>query len=118
MKKSTSVLTISSFLAKYKGEKAETYSLFKIQTMPSCQKQPEKASQMVTYILFKIKSNAISATSRKGQPDNDLHTVRNQRVSLSATSREGQPDADADLHTIQNQKHDFVSNEQGRPARC
>ena len=71
---------------------------------------------MVTYILFKIKSNAISATSKKGQPDNDLHTIQNQRVTLSATSREGQPDAD--LHTIQNQKHDFVSNEQGRPARC
>jgi len=44
-------LTISSFLAKWKVKKAETYMLFQIQAM------------------------LLSATSRKGQQDPDLHPV-------------------------------------------
>ena len=48
---------------------------------------------MLTYILFKTQSMILSATSRKGQPD-------------------------ADLHPVQNPEHDLVSNKQEGPARC
>ena len=41
----------------------------------SCQKQAWRASQVLTYILFKFQSMLLSATSRKGQPDADLQTV-------------------------------------------
>jgi hypothetical protein len=97
------------------------------------------ASQMLTYILFKTQSMLLSATSRKGQPDADLHPVQNpehalvsnkqiasqmltyilfktQSMLLSATSRKGQPDAD--LHPVQNPEHAPVSNKQEEPARC
>jgi len=59
----------------------------------SCQQQAGRASQMQTYKLFKI-----------------------QRMLLSATSRRGQPDAD--LHPVQNPEHALVSNKQEGPARC
>jgi hypothetical protein len=95
---------------------------------------------MLTYILFKTQSMLLSATSRKGQPDADLHPVQNtehalvsnkqegpalmltyklfktQSMLLSATSRKGQPDAD--LHPVQNPEHALVSNKQEGPARC
>ena len=59
----------------------------------SCQQQGGRAGQMLTYILFKTQSMILSATSRKGQPD-------------------------ADLHPIQKPEHDLVSNKQEGPARC
>jgi len=48
---------------------------------------------MLTYILFKTQSMLLSATSRKGQ-------------------------SDADLHPVQNPEHALVSNKQEGPARC
>ena len=59
----------------------------------SYQQQPEKTSQKLTCILFRTKT-----------------------IPLSATSREGQ--SDANLHTVQNQKHALVSYKQEWPARC
>jgi len=48
---------------------------------------------MLTYMLFKTQSMLLSATSRKGQPD-------------------------ADLHAVQNPEHALVSNKQEGPAKC
>ena len=59
----------------------------------SCQKQAERVSKMLTYTLLKIQSMLLSATSRRGQPD-------------------------ADLHPVQNPEHAFVSNKQEWPSRC
>ena len=59
----------------------------------SCQQKARKASQMMTYILFKAQSMILSATSRQSQPD-------------------------ADLHPGQNPEHNLVSNKQAGPARC
>ena len=59
----------------------------------SCQQQTGKASQMLTYSLFKIQSMLLSTTNREGQPD-------------------------ADLHSVQNPEHALVNNNQRRPARC
>ena len=59
----------------------------------SCQQQAGRASQILTYNLLKAQSMLLSATSRKSKPD-------------------------ADLHTVQNPEHDFVSNKQEGPARC
>ena len=59
----------------------------------SCQQQAGRASQMLTYILFKTHSMLLSATSKKGQPDPNLQSV-------------------------QNPEHYLVSNKQERPARC
>jgi len=104
----------------------------------SCQQQAGRASQILTYRLFKTQSMLLSATSRKGQPDPDLHPVQNpehafvsnkQRVSqiltyklfktqsilLSAKGRKGHPDPD--LQTVQNPEHALVSNKQEGPAR-
>ena len=69
-----------------------TYSLIK-SIKCSCQQQAERASQMLTYILFKIQCMPLSATNKKGQ-------------------------LDADLHPVQNPVHAPVSNEQEEPARC
>ena len=59
----------------------------------SCQQQAWKASQTLTYILFKTQSMLLSATRREGQPD-------------------------VDLHTVQNPDHALVSNRQKEPVRC
>ena len=59
----------------------------------SCQQQPGWASQMLTYQLFKTHAMLLSATTRMGQPD-------------------------ADLHPVQNTEHALVSNKQEGPARC
>jgi hypothetical protein len=48
---------------------------------------------MLTYILIKTQNMLLSATSRKGQPD-------------------------ADLQTVKNPEHALVSNKQKGPARC
>ena len=48
----------------------------------SCQKQAGKASQMLTYNLFKIQSMVLSATSRKVQLFADLHTGQNPEHAL------------------------------------
>ena len=79
------------------------------------QQQAGKASQILTYTLFKTQSMLLSATSRKSQPDPDLHPIQNPEHSWSATSRKGQPYPG--LHTVQNPEHDLVSNKQEGPAR-
>ena len=81
-----------------------TYNLFKTQSMLL---SAGRASQMLTYNLFKTQIIMLSATSRKGQPDADLHPVEN---ILLATSWKGQPEAD--LHTVQNPEHHLVSDKQ------
>ena len=58
----------------------------------SCEQQAGRASQRLTYILIKTQSMLMWARSRKGQPD-------------------------ANLHSIQNPKHAYVSNKQEGPAR-
>ena len=59
----------------------------------SCQKQAGRANQMLAYILFKTQSILLSETSRRAQPD-------------------------ADLHPVQNPEHALVSNKQEGPAKC
>jgi hypothetical protein len=44
---------------------------------------------MLTYILFKTQSMLLSATSRKGQPDADLHPVQNPEHPLVSNKQEG-----------------------------
>ena len=48
---------------------------------------------MLTYTLFKTQSTLLSATSRRGQ-------------------------SDADLHPVQNPEHAFVSNKLDEPVKC
>ena len=55
----------------------------------SCQQQAERASQILTYKLFKTQSMLLSATSREGQPDPDLHTVQNQEHALVSNNQGG-----------------------------
>ena len=76
------------------------------------QQQAGRASQILTYTLFKTQSMILSATSRKGQPDAELHSVPNQ--ALSVTSMKGQPEAD--LLSVQNQEYTVVRNKQEGPA--
>ena len=71
---------------------------------------------MLTYMLFKIKSMLLSATSRKGQPDADLQSVQNPEHAVVSNKQKGQ--GDADLHPFQNPEHALVSNNQEGPARC
>ena len=68
---------------------------------------------MLTYNLFKTQRMLLSATSREGHPDANLHPVQNPEDGLE-TSRKGQPDAD--LPTVQNPEHALVSNKQEGPA--
>ena len=88
---------------------------------------------MLTYKLYEMQSMLLSATSRKGQSDADLHPskprpcfcqqqtgrasqmltyklYKMQTMLLSAITRKGQPDAN--LHPAQNPDHAFVSNKQ------
>ena len=58
----------------------------------SCQLQAGKASQMVTYTLFKTQGMLLWATIREGQPN-------------------------VDLQPVQNPQHALVSYNQGRPAQ-
>ena len=74
-----------------KGQTDATYILFKTRAC-SYQKQTGRASQMLTYKLFK-----------------------NQSMPLSETSGQSLPDAD--LQTVQNPQHAIVSNKQDGPAR-
>ena len=55
----------------------------------SCQQHAGGASQMLTYILFKTQNMLLLATSRKGQPDADLHAVQNPEHALVSTKQEG-----------------------------
>ena len=59
----------------------------------SCWEEAGRVSQMLTYTLLKTQSMLLSATSRRGQPD-------------------------ADLHSIWNPEHALVSNRQKRADRC
>ena len=63
----------------------------------SSQQEAREACQMLTYILFKTQSMLL-LTSKKGQPDADLHPVKIQIIPLSATSRKSQ--SDAVLHAV------------------
>jgi len=42
-----------------------------------------------TYTLFKTQAMLLSATSRKGQPDPDLHPVQNPEHALVSNKQEG-----------------------------
>ena len=79
-------------------------------------KMKGRDSQMLTYILFKTQRILLLATSRKGQPDVDLHSVQTQSMLLSGTSRKGKPNPD--LLSVQNTEHAPVNNKQKVPARC
>ena len=54
-----------------------------------CQQKPERASYMLTYILFKTQSMLLSATGGKGQPDADLQPVQNPQHALLKNNPEG-----------------------------
>ena len=54
-----------------------------------CQQQAERDSQILTYILFKTQSMLLSATSRKGQQDPDLHPVQNPEHAIVSNKQEG-----------------------------
>ena len=71
---------------------------------------------MLTYILYRNKSMLMSATSRKVQPEPDLHPVQNPEYAPVSNKQEWQPDAH--LHPVQNPEHAPVSNRQKGPARC
>ena len=70
---------------------------------------------MLTYSLFKIHGMLLSATSRKGQPDADLHPVHNPEHTPVSNKQE---EPDAGLHAVQNPEHALVSNKGAWPARC
>ena len=55
----------------------------------SCQQPAGRASQILTYSLFKNQSMLLSATSRKAQPDPDLHPVKNPEHALVSNKQEG-----------------------------
>ena len=44
---------------------------------------------MLTYKLFKTQSRLLSATTRKGQPDADLHAVQNPEHAVVSSNQEG-----------------------------
>ena len=54
----------------------------------SYQQQAGRASQILTYTLFKTQSMLLSATSRKGQPDSDLHPIQNPEHALISNKQE------------------------------
>ena len=54
-----------------------------------CQQQAERSSQILTYILSKIQRMLLSATSRVGQPDADLHPVQITEHGLVNNKQEG-----------------------------
>ena len=56
----------------------------------------------------------LSATSRKGQQDPDLHAVQNPEHALVSNKAEG---PDPDLHPVQNPEDALVSNKEEGPAR-
>ena len=82
----------------------------------SCQQQAGRASQILTYSLFKTQSMLLSATTRKGHPDADLQPVQHPEHALVSNNQKGQPDAD--LQPVENPEHLLVSNNQEGPARC
>jgi hypothetical protein len=55
----------------------------------SCQQQAGRASQMLTYILFKTQRMLLSATSSRGQPDANLQSVQNAEHALVSFKQEG-----------------------------
>ena len=57
---------------------------------------------MLTYNLFKIQSILLSETSRKGQPDVDLHAVQSPEHALFSNKQEG-PKQNIYLHSVYNQ---------------
>ena len=75
-----------------------------------CQQQAGRASQILTYILFKTQRMPLSATSRKGQPILTYTLFGANTMFLSETSRSGQ--LDPDLQTVQNPQHALVSKKQ------
>jgi len=61
----------------------------------SCQQQAGiqqtgRASQMLTYSLFKTQSMPLSATNREGLPDADLQPVQNPEYAPVSNKQEGQ----------------------------
>ena len=80
-----------------------------------CQQQAGRASQMLTYILFKSQNMLFSAKAGRTSQMLTYMLFKTQSMLLSATSRKGQPDPD--LHSVQHPEHDLVSNKQEGPAR-
>ena len=70
---------------------------------------------MLTYSLLKTQSMPLSATSREGQPDADLHPVWNQEHTLISDKQE---EPGANLQTVQDPVHALVSIKLEGPARC
>ena len=81
-----------------------------------CQQQAERASQMLTYNLFKTKSMLLSAPAGRASQMLTYILFKTKSMVLSATSRKVHPDAD--LQPVQNPEHALVSNNQEGPARC
>ena len=82
----------------------------------SYQQQAGKPSQMLTYSLFKPQSILWSATSRKGQPDADLHSVQNPEHALVSNKQKGP--AQCLLTACSKPRACYFSNKQEGPARC
>ena len=80
----------------------------------SCQQQAWRASQMLTYSLFKTQSMISSATGRKGQPDANLLAVKSpEHFHQQHAWRASQM-----LTYILFKTNALVSNKQEGPARC
>ena len=56
-----------------------------------CQQEAGKAIHILTYMLYKTQSMLLSALSRKGQPDSDLHPVQNPEHALVSYKHGRQP---------------------------
>jgi len=84
----------------------------------SCQQQAGRASQILTYNLFKTQSMLLSATSRMGQPDPDLHPVQNPKHVLVSNKQEGPARSWLTNCSKSRPEHALVSNKwQEGPAR-
>ena len=81
----------------------------------SCQQEAGRASQMLTYKLFKTQSMLLSA-QQAGRVSHMLtyKLFKTHSMLLSATSWKGQ--LHADLHSVEHSLHAFVSNKQEGPA--
>ena len=96
-----------------KASQMLTYRLFKTQTM--LLSATSREDPMLTYNLFITQSMLLSATSSNGQMLT-YKLFKTQSMLLSATSRKSQPDAD--LQPVQNPEQASISNKQEEPARC
>ena len=80
-----------------------------------CQHHLEKAFWTMTYILFKVQTISLSASSTKGLLDPDLHPVQNPDNSIVSIMQKRSPGPN--LHAVQNPDNVIVSIMQKRPPR-